>query len=104
LVEKKPQSKKDGTIPIYARIWIDSIPINVSAKESILEEHWCAIACYVKFRTKNAKYINEILDDINSGIKKAYKQLKDEGRLITALAIKQRYLGKDKVILTFKTL
>ncbi|TSE03990.1 site-specific integrase [Aquimarina algiphila] len=99
---KKTSIKKDGTIPIYARIWIDSIPIDVSAKESILEEHWCAIACRAKIRTKNAKYINEILDNINSGIKKAYKQLKDEGRSITALAIKQRYLGKDKAILTFR--
>jgi hypothetical protein len=91
-------------MPIYARIWIDSLPVDVSAKESILEEHWCEISCRARRRTENAKDINDVLDDVNSKIKKAYKQLKDEGRPITALAIKLRYLGKDKAVLTCKDL
>ncbi len=101
---KKSSIRKDETIPIYARIWIDSIPVDVSTKEVILEEQWSTTAGRVKTRTKNGKYINEILDDINSKIKTAYKQLKNEGRLITAQAIKLRYLGKDKAILTCKDL
>jgi site-specific recombinase XerD len=101
---KKSSIRKDETIPIYARIWIDSTPIDVSAKEAILQEYWCDMAGRVKTRTKNAKYINDILDDVNSKIKTAYKQLKDEGRLITAQAIKLRYLGKDKAVLTCKGL
>ncbi len=101
---KKSSIRKDETIPIYARIWIDSIPVDVSTKEALLEEHWSAMAGRVKARTKNAKYINDILDDVYSNIKTAYKQLKDEGRVITAQAIKLRYLGKDKAVLTYKDL
>lgn len=101
---KKSSIRKDGTIPIYARIWIDSIPVDVSTKEAISEEHWSIKASRARTRTKNAKYINEILDDVKFKIKKAYKQLKVEGRLITAQAVKLRYLGKDKSILTCKDL
>lgn len=101
---KKTSIRKDETIPIYARIWIDSIPVDVSTKEVILEEQWSALTGRVKVRTKHGKYINDILDDVNSQIKKAYKQLKEEGRLITSKAVKLRYLGKDKAVLTCKGL
>tara|TARA_R110002049_G_scaffold252890_4_gene428232 strand:+ start:150 stop:1502 length:1353 start_codon:yes stop_codon:yes gene_type:complete len=101
---KKTSIRKDDTIPIYARIWIDSIPVDVSTKQVIVEEQWCTMTGRVKAKTNNGKHINDILDDINSQIKKAYKQLKEEGRLITSKAVKLRYLGKDKSVLTCKGL
>lgn len=101
---KKSSVRKDGTVPIYARIWIDSIPVDVSTKEAILEEKWSATVGRAKTRAKNGKFINDTLDDINSKIKAAHMQLKDEGRPITAQAIKLRYLGKDKAIITCKDL
>ncbi|MGB6153251.1 MAG: Arm DNA-binding domain-containing protein [Pricia sp.] len=101
---KKSSIRKDGTIPIYARIWIDSIPVDFSTKEAISEEQWSTKAGRARTRTKNAKHINEILDDVRFRIKKAYKQLKAEGRSITAQAIKLRYLGKAKAVLSCKDL
>ncbi|MBO0356170.1 MULTISPECIES: site-specific integrase [Flagellimonas] len=101
---KKASIKRDGTTPIYARIWIDSMPVDISAKESVLENNWCDKANRVRTRATNAKSINDALDEINSSIKKAYKQLKDEGRPITAQTVKLRYLGKDRAILTCKDL
>ena len=101
---KKSSIRKDETIPIYARIWIDSIPVDLSTKEAVLEEHWSTTVGRATGRAKSVKYINEILDEVNSKIKKAYKQLKNEGRLITAQAVKSRYLGKDKAVLTFNDL
>ncbi|MET2985569.1 site-specific integrase [Aureibaculum conchae] len=101
---KKSSIKKDETVPVYARIWVDSTPVDVSTKEAILEVHWCTSASRVKKRVKNAKCFNETLDDVHSKIKKAYKQLKEEGKFITAQAVKLRYLGKDKVISTCKEL
>lgn len=97
---KRSSIKKDGTTPIYARIWIDSSPIDISTKASILEEHWCSKANRVKTRIKNSNIVNDLLDGISSNIKSAYKQLKDEGRPITTQAIKSRYFGRDKAVLT----
>ncbi|NMH89885.1 phage integrase SAM-like domain and Arm DNA-binding domain-containing protein [Flavivirga algicola] len=68
---KKSSIKSDGRIPIYASIWIDSIPVDLSTKEAIFEEHWNSEAKRVKSRIK---------------------------------AVKLRYLGKDKAVLTFKNL
>ncbi|MDO6811124.1 site-specific integrase [Zobellia galactanivorans] len=101
---KRTSIRKDGTFPIYARIWIDSKAIDISTKETILEKHWCSKTCRARIRTKNARYINDILDNINSGIKRSYRELRDEGRVITALAVKERYLGKDKAVLTCRDL
>ncbi|MDY7396988.1 Arm DNA-binding domain-containing protein [Aureibaculum sp. 2210JD6-5] len=52
---KKSSIKKNETIPIYARIWIDSTPVDVSTKEAVLEEHWCTLASRTKKKVKNAK-------------------------------------------------
>ncbi|TNJ46101.1 site-specific integrase [Tamlana fucoidanivorans] len=97
---KKVSIKNDGTIPIYARIWIDSSPVDISTKEAVLEEHWNLERARVKSRTKYAKVINNALDDIQAKIKIAYKQLIEEGRVISAKAVKSRFLGKDKAVLT----
>lgn len=101
---KRTAIKKDGTIPIYARIWIDSLYTDVSTKEAVPERHWCAKAARVKKRRENARSLNETLDFILSQIKKAYSQLKNEGRPISARAIKARYQGKDKAVLTCRDL
>ncbi|GGD07954.1 hypothetical protein [Hyunsoonleella pacifica] len=74
---KKSSIRKDETISIYARIWIDSIPVDLSTKEAVLEDHLSTtVGSKARGRAKSVKYINEILDDVNSKIKVAYKQLK----------------------------
>lgn len=103
MVEKK-LIKSDGMVPIYARISIDSIPVDLSTKESTLEAHWNFEAKRIKPRIKNAKSINNVLDEVYAKIKNAFNELKSEGKVITAQAVKQRYLGKDKAALTFKSL
>ena len=47
---KKSSIRKDETIPIFARIWIDSIPVDVSTKEATFEEHQqeCYLSRYVQ--------------------------------------------------------
>ena len=101
---KKTAIRKDRTIPIYARIWINSLYADISTKEAVLEQHWCTKATRVKKRKEKAKFLNDNLDLIVSQIKKAYKELKNEERPITAQAIKARYLGKDRAVTTVKEL
>ena len=102
--ENLDQKRWNDTYLFYARIWIDSRSIDISTRASVLEKHWCNKANRARTRTKNSKNINDLLDGISSNIKSAYKQLKDEGRPITAQAIKSRYFGKDKAVLTCRDL
>ncbi len=101
---KKTSVKRDETIPIYARIKVDGIPADISTKESTLEAFWHSDLGRLNPRLKQAKDINETLNDIEADISIAFKELKKEGRSITAQAVKLRYLGKDKPVLTVNDL
>jgi integrase len=97
---KKKSIKKNGTIPIYARIRLDATPVDISTKLSALKEHWCAESGRVNVKVKDANFINDSLDDFYSAVKAAYQELKDEGRVISAQGIKLRYLGDDSPLRT----
>ena len=101
---KKKSIKKDGTIPIYARIRLDGTPADVSTKQATLKEHWCSEAGRVNLKVKNASFINDSLDDVYSNIKTAYQELKEEGKIITAQTIKLRCLGDDSPLRTLDDL
>lgn len=101
---KKSAEKSNGQIPIYARITVDGIRADVSAKRCTLPHYWITSANRVNSRISGAKAINEYLDDMYAKLLDCHKQLHLEGKLITAQAIKQRYLGKDKQVTTLKEL
>lgn len=90
--------------PIYARIRLDGISVDISTKESVFEEHWCPNAERVNLKVKNANNINDALDDIFSEIKTSYRTLLQEGRFITVQAIKLRYSGEDSPLRTLREL
>ncbi|XCF07839.1 site-specific integrase [Tamlana crocina] len=101
---KRNSARKNGTKTIYARLWIDSKPVDMSTKESVNEIHWCNKRNRVKTRVKYAREINDALDDINSRLKAVYRQLKAEGAPVTSKAVKLRYLGKDRSVKTCREL
>ena len=101
---KKSAIRKDQTFPVYARISLDSTRVDLSTKHSALEQDWCEKSKRVFKRRTNAKLINDELDEIASNLKVAYRELKAEGLPITAKAIKLRYTGKDRPVLTLNDL
>lgn len=101
---KRTVLKKDGTIPVYARITIDGVRADLSTKKSILEEKWCPNARRMKSRYSGAKAFNDSLDDIYSKLGDCYKQLSKRGGVVSANAVKLRFVGKDKPILTLEEL
>ena len=74
---KKTSVRRDETLPIYARIYLDSTRVDLSTKKVILEEDWCEKSKRAFKRRKNASLINEELDAMSSNLKKAYLELKD---------------------------
>ncbi|GAL68379.1 site-specific integrase [Jejuia pallidilutea] len=101
---KKTVIKKDGTLPIYVRITVDGRRADLSTKQSISELKWCSIARRVKSKFSGAKEINDDLEAIYSKIVACHKQLFDDGNVISAQAIKLRYLNKDKPVVTINDL
>ncbi|MBO0356213.1 site-specific integrase [Muricauda ruestringensis] len=97
---KKTAKKKNGQIPIYARIRFEGILADISVHRSTIEECWCPISGKIDHRAKGAQEINKYLDDIHAKLLECHRQLHSEGVPITSQAIKQRYLGKDKQFIT----
>uniref|UniRef100_UPI004048E8FA Arm DNA-binding domain-containing protein n=1 Tax=Mariniflexile sp. TaxID=1979402 RepID=UPI004048E8FA len=101
---KKTVIKKDGTYPIYVRITIDGKRADLSSKQTVLEHSWCTTARRIKPKFSGAKEINDILDNIYSKIVLCNKQLSESDVVVSAQAVKLRYLGKDKPVATIDDL
>ncbi|MGJ8735042.1 site-specific integrase [Zobellia laminariae] len=101
---KKKSRRKDGSIPIYARIVVDGLRADLSAKEATLEEVWNSDAGRVNPKVKNAKVINETLDEVYKDLCQCKMELVQEGRFLTSQAVKLRYTGEDTPLKSLKDL
>jgi site-specific recombinase XerD len=101
---KKTVLKKDGTFPIYARITIDGKRADLSTQQTTLEHSWCTTARRIKPKFSGAKEVNDVLENIHSSLVLCHKQLSNSGVVVSAQAVKLRYLGKDKPVATIDDL
>ena len=101
---KKTAIKKDGRVPIYARITVEGIRADISLKRSTLEKQWSTKAGRLNPRLANTKSTNQYLDDVYAKLLDCHKQIHAENGTITAQSIKLRYLGKDRQVATLMEL
>ncbi|WP_111309771.1 site-specific integrase [Confluentibacter sediminis] len=101
---KKTVFRKDGAFPIYARITIDGKRADLSTQQTSFEQSWCTKSRRIKPKFSSAKEINDVLENIHSKIVLCYRQLTDSGVVVSAHAVKLRYLGKDKPVATIDDL
>ncbi|WP_421824576.1 site-specific integrase [Flagellimonas oceanensis] len=99
---KKRSRKKNGRIPIYARIRFSGKYCDISVNRTTLEERWCPELGKIDHRAKDANGINRYLDEVHSKLLDCHRQLLAEGEVISAKKIKLRFLGKDQVVNTLK--
>ena len=81
---------------MYARITVDGNRANFSLKRRIPAENWEASRGMMKGKRQESKLVNKYLDQVRSKIYTAYEDLLSENKMVTAQAIKNRYLGEDK--------
>ncbi|RXG28994.1 site-specific integrase [Leeuwenhoekiella palythoae] len=81
---------------IYARITVNGKRANISLKRKVPVESWDSSKGLVRGSKPFAKSLNKYLDQIRSLIYQSYEDLLNEGNLITASAIKNKFLGEDK--------
>jgi len=88
--------QKNNLSPIYARITVEGKRAEISLKRSISVTHWDNRSKRSNWRTPEGKALNSYLDQVYSDLLMCQKQLLEESRYVTALAIKARYLGEDE--------
>ncbi|MFC4218996.1 site-specific integrase [Flagellimonas marina] len=99
---KKTAKKSDGLIPIYARIRFEGRYCDLSVHRSTLEERWCPKLGRMDHRSTEANSTNKYLDEVRAKLLDCHRQLFSEGLPISPNAIKQRYLGSDKKIVSLE--
>ena len=87
--------KKDDIAPLYARVTVNGKRAEISLKRYLSVTYWDTIAKKAKPRTPNAPALNAYLDLVYADLLECQKQLLSEFKLVTAQAIKARYLGED---------
>lgn len=83
-------------LDIYVRITVNKQRAELSIKRDIAVCNWDIFRCRAKETSENLILLNAYLDDVHAEVLNAHKQLHSERKLITAKAIKLRYLGEDE--------
>ncbi|MDT0650838.1 site-specific integrase [Autumnicola edwardsiae] len=93
--------KKDTLAPIYARVTVNGRRAEISLSRQCHPESWDDRAHRLKGRNLEATTLNNYLDAKYAKLLQCYEDLLKEDGIITARAIKARFLGADA---TFKSL
>lgn len=93
LYPKQDKAKKDGTVPIYAKLWLDKQKTEITTGRYIQPTCWDDKAQRV-VRDENADDLNRYLSTFKGKLENAYSQLYTAGEEITLDAIRARVLGE----------
>ena len=94
---KKPKNYVTGQPkPIYMRITVAGLPAELSAGRECLPSRWCPKANRASGNKEDVRTLNSYLDTLDRDIEKAHTDLTKEGAVITAKAIKNKYLVSRK--------
>ncbi|MFO7720055.1 MAG: site-specific integrase [Gillisia sp.] len=91
----------DTLAPIYARVTINGRRAEISLRRQCIPESWDERAHRIKGRNPKATVLNNFLDAKYAKLLQCYEDLLKEDCIITARAIKSRFLGSDA---TYKSL
>ena len=95
---------KENLAELFVRITINGKRVNLSLKEKVLTDLWDNRKSKVRGNSLKAKQINQYLEATRIQIFQSYMDLKSSGAIITAQAVKAKYLGEDQKHLTLQEL
>ena len=87
------KQKKDGTTPIYVRITVNGKRSDFSAQRSITASRWNKSKTRAKGTTEAVRTLNTYLDTVQALIYEHHQILISKGKFVSAIAIKNAYLG-----------
>ena len=82
-------------LSIYARITVNGKRSEISLKRCTLLREWDSGRNRARGNSYRTKVLNTYLDQAYSHLLDCHKQLLEEGKIVTANAVKARYLGDD---------
>jgi site-specific recombinase XerD len=97
------QKKKNEEFPIYMRIFVDGLKIEISTKHYLKEAHWDQKKGKVRPNAPNSHFLNANLEKTKHELHQQFLELIAKDVRVTPLALKNHYLGisekpKEKTI------
>jgi len=86
---------KNNKTNIYVRITVNGQKANISLKQKVDLHTWDSKRQKSKGNSVKSRTVNLYLDEVKTDIFQCYRDLKQEGKVLTANLIKSRYLGED---------
>jgi site-specific recombinase XerD len=87
---------KNGLLPIYARISVDSRRVEVSLKRFIHPENWNDAKGSAKGKSEEIRKLNTYLEQIRSRLTECYQELIVKKKLVTSVAVKNLFCGFEE--------
>lgn len=91
---KRNAAKKNGNVPIIARITIDQIVVQFNTQMEINPANWSVSTGKAASRSAEAMSINSMLDSIRSTVYQHYHTLLEQDGYVTSERVKNAFLGK----------
>lgn len=91
----KSSKARNGKAPLYARITLNGERVEISLQRRISLNLWDERKSRLKGSSIESQQVNISLDRIYNKLYECFRQLNDSNLLLSAQAVKARYLGKD---------
>ncbi len=95
---------KTNQLSIYVRTTVNRKRSEISLKRNIFQKEWDSTKNRGKGNSERIRVLNAYLDQAYNKLLECHKELIGEGKIVTANAIKNRYLGEDDNSKTLKDL
>jgi len=90
---KRTKVLTDGSVPIYGRITVNKQRAEFGLQKSIEESQWHSEKGFAIGSSKAARELNSYLDFVKSKMLVKKREMEEEGKPITALTLRNYYLG-----------
>ena len=96
LYAKSSRSLKNGLTPIYLRITVDGVRIEINTSKYVDKTKWSAEAAKLKSNSEEARAINSYLDILKSKVFETERDMVNRNITITSETFKNKYLGIEE--------
>ncbi|TRX11258.1 Arm DNA-binding domain-containing protein [Flavobacterium gawalongense] len=94
---KSSRALKNGLLPIYLRITIDGVRIEISTSKYVKNSKWSVAAGKIKGNSEEARTINSYLDILRNKVYETEKSMINNNQEIFANSFKNKFMGvKEK--------
>jgi site-specific recombinase XerD len=93
---KHTKRLKDGTLPIFVRITLNSSRVEFGLQRSVEDEQWDTVKGKAKGNSKQTKEVNAYMETVRTNLHIKKRELEEQGKIITAESLWKAYLGLDE--------